>query len=358
MDHQRIKAALEGAVAAERFNMTGLFGEITHALAGSAILKQLDTISPLVGGPVSLYLLKGIVRTAFLIELVKVPKIETTKFEVRWGDRLDHSDPRRADYQECFTILDDSVNNLAGLMQDMEWRQLLGLFGSISLLPYEIPLDYKDRDVKGSIHNHTNVSWAKDEAVQKAMRLRAFLLDGKNPYAKLFRLAYDKIQVKTYLTDRVLTGAHKTNREKRWETHPASVHFALRRVCLGTEAMLIDQLCRFEHFPTDLKTSLDKAELVSPGDGFFRCPITMEPLSFREFEHEIRDPVHGKASFQVGHLNPLKAINDDEKVGHNASNISWISSEGNRIQGSLSLSDTRALLTRIYANYRKFGIIK
>jgi hypothetical protein len=82
----------------------------------------------------------------------------------------------------------------------------------------------------------------------------------------------------------------------------------------------------------------------------------MEPLSFGDFEREVQDPQHGKAAFQVGHLNPLKAVNDDPYSGHTAQNISWISSNGNRIQGSSSLKETRDLIGRIYKNYEQFGI--
>jgi len=167
---------------------------------------------------------------------------------------------------------------------------------------------------------------------------------------------YDKIKVKTYLTDRVLTGDHKTNREKRWETHPASVHFALRRACMEIEFTLMNQLCHFEGFPPDLTRRLEDSGVLLAVQDPFRCPITMEPLSFAEFENEVRDPEHGKASFQVGHLTPLKAVNDDPRSGHTAQNISWMSSDGNRIQGSLSLQDTRALLRRIHGNYERFGV--
>ena len=175
-------------------------------------------------------------------------------------------------------------------------------------------------------------------------------------HRKVFALAYDKIKVKTYLTDRVLTGAHKTNREKRWETHPGSVHFALRRDCLDIERSLIEQVCKFDGFPKKLQSDLVGLQLIKRPTDVSRCPVTMEPLSYPEFERELREPDHGKASFQVGHLNPLKAVNDDPQSGHTALNISWVSANGNRIQGSLSLDETRGLIRRIAGNYDKFKI--
>jgi len=172
-------------------------------------------------------------------------------------------------------------------------------------------------------------------------------------HKKTFDEAYNKIQVKTYLTDRVLTGGYKTNREKRWETHPASVHFALRRDCFDTEYRLIQQLCHFNGFPPRIKDELRNRNLIETSAEPFRCPITLEPLSFEKFEEEILNPVAGKSSFQVGHLNPLKAVNDDAHSGHTAENISWVSANGNRIQGSLSLGETRAMIERIATNYLK-----
>jgi hypothetical protein len=102
--------------------------------------------------------------------------------------------------------------------------------------PIEIPLDYRERRMQGRIHCADNTFWIFDTLPKRTVTLRAFLLDAKiNRHAALFNAVYDKIKVKTYLTDRVLTGDHKTNREKRWETHPASVHFALRRTCMEIE---------------------------------------------------------------------------------------------------------------------------
>jgi hypothetical protein len=75
-------------------------------------------------------------------------------------------------------------------------------------------------------------------------------------------------------------------------------------------------------------------------------------MSFSAFRAELQNPTHGKSNFQVGHLNPLKL--DDPTggaSGHTADNISWVSANGNRIQGSLSLSEVRDLLRKIAANY-------
>jgi hypothetical protein len=196
--------------------------------------------------------------------------------------------------------------------------------------------------------------------------LRQLLRGGSQ--AGFFKAAYSKIVVKSHLTDRVLTGGHKTNREKRWETHPGSVHFALRRDCLEIELALISQLCYFADFPPDLQQHLEEMGLLSlkqlqesglifGSERLSRCPITLEPLSFVEFREELLSPRHGKAAYQVGHIHPLKAASDNPYMGHTGKNISWISAQGNRIQGEYSVSETRELIIRISKNYQTAGLI-
>ncbi|MCZ7673089.1 MAG: hypothetical protein M5U34_41200 [Chloroflexi bacterium] len=216
------------------------------------------------------------------------------------------------------------------------------------------------------IHYQQNIYLFWDELSSKIAELRQLLRNG--PYTRFFKSAYSKIVVKTYLTDRVLTGEHKTNREKRWEVHPGSVHFALRRDCLEIELVLISQLCYFAGFPLELQmelkergllslTELQYAGLVRPRERISRCPITLEPLSFTEFREEVLLPRHGRAAYQVGHLHPLKAMTEDPYMGHTGQNISWISASGNRIQGEYSVTETREPIIRISQNYQAAGLI-
>jgi len=300
----------------------------------------------------------GIVRWSFLVELVKTPKIETTKFEVRWADRLGKNDPRFATYDDCLKMCIGLASEAAQATTAEERRTLLEAFDRRKLVAYELPVDYCKRETTGRLHVASNVAWLWGGVPRDTVLLRDYLLSNEvGEHLETFKRAYkNKVQIKTYLTDRVLTGAHKTNREKRWETHPASVHFALRRDCLEIEHQLIQQVCHFTGFPPKIKEQLKARKLIGVSAEPFRCPITLEPFSFQEFEEEIHNPVQGKSSFQVGHLNPLKAVNDDPRSGHTAQNISWVSANGNRIQGSLSLDETRAMLKQIAANYEMFSV--
>lgn len=356
---EELQAVFDLEVAKDRFSVPGVykatFDRISLDLDAA---EQYIKVRKILGEQVAKHVLQGIIRATFLIELVKKPKIESTKFEVRWAERLGRDDPRYATYSECLTIFDQLIADLSQTIDDPVRCELLRMFNDRNLVPYEIPLDYQERVINGKIHVANNIAWFFDDLALKVVKFRAFLLNvSRNPYQKVFAAAYDKIGVKTYLTDRVLTGDHKTNREKRWETHPESVHFALRRTCLGIEYTLINQLCHFDGVPEDLRHALaSQGVLTALEYDVARCPITMDKLSFIEFEQGVYAPEHGKSNFQVGHLNPLKAVNDSPLVGHSAQNISWISADGNRIQGHLSVPDTRSLIRRIYSNYQEFEV--
>jgi hypothetical protein len=367
---EQIKSILQELTGKERFSGREMYQRTHGVLASySPTSTMLTSIREELGESNYQYVVTGLVRSVFLIELVN-DEISSTKMEVRWvlkesrgkkQEKFDNSDPRFCPFEDCAEIWSKMVNELCSSIKNADVVNLLKLYQNYSLLPYEIPFDYVDSPTRnkslGSIHCPKNVLWAWDEKYQRTLRLREILLNsGHNNKAHLFSsILKDKIKVKTYLTDRVQTGKHKTNREKRWEVHPESVHFAFRRFCLEIEHRLISQLCHFEGFPPDLFDSLRKEKLITDQGKAFRCPVTLNSLSFAEFEKEVLSPFHGKSNFPVGHLNPLKLITDDPASGHTAENISWFSVDGNRIQGSLSLRETRELISQIWRNYEKYG---
>lgn len=354
-----LKTALEAATTRKSFGIKTLREEIISILQGSSISKILTNIAIDLGEKISSYILDSLIRNAFLTEIVKTPQIETTKMEVHWTDRFGIDDPRYASFENCFQIFADGISAVENTLRNEEQRKLLQLLVSKHQIPYELPFDYKRREIVGHIHHPSNIIWLwNDEGVKRAIKLREYLTNKQyNLSSSIFEKAYTKkIKVKAYLTDRVLTGEHKTNREKRWEVHPASVHFAFRRSCMAIEHELMTQICNFEGFPSELKQQLDEAQLLGSCENPYRCPITLDPLQFTEFVTEIQRPTHGKSDFQVGHLNPLKAINNNPQSGHTFLNIGWISANGNRIQGPLTLEHTRKLIGRIVKNYNLLGI--
>ena len=368
---EKLKSILEESVKQERFSGGQMYEK------ANAILEKQEMISATIsrlrkklGRADYKYLMTALLRNVFFIELVN-DDISSTRMEVRWiqkeskgkkQEKFDQSDPRFCTFEECFSILTKLLGELLHSVDKVENMNLLKLYRIRRLIPYEIPLDYIHSPITESsithIHTSKNITWIFDEKYQKTLRLRELLMNPKkNITSDLFSsILKDKIKVKTYLTDRVQTGEHKTDREKRWEAHPKSVHFAFRKSCLEIERRLMTQLCHFQQFSSDLYELLIKEGVITKEEKPYRCPVTLNPLSFKQFEEEMRNPLHGKSDFQVGHLNPLKLVTDDPASGHIPENIGWFSADGNRIQGNLSLKETRDLLRRIQDNYSSLGI--
>lgn len=360
-----MKAILETAAAQPRFSMNQAYRDITQN-PPSRHFSAYQAVQSVLGKSTGKKVIQGILRFAFFIEPVKTPKIESTKFAVRWGSQL-ANDPRTASFETCLAVYDHLLEEIQSVAHDKNKATLLHDFSQQNLLPYELPLDYVARRLDEPIHRQDNIHFFWDDLPYKIVSLRTRLKNSS--LAGFFKAAYNKIEVKSYLTDRVLTGNYKTNREKRWETHPNSVHFALRRDCMEIELVLISQLCYFDGFPRKLQRQLEKEGLLSLArlqqtglvlgtERVSRCPITLEPLSFTEFKEELLSPQHGKAAYQVGHMHPLKAVSDSPHMGHTGQNISWISSQGNRIQGEYSVAETRDLIIRISQNYQAAGLIR
>ena len=114
------------------------------------------------------------------------------------------------------------------------------------------------------------------------------------------------------------------------------------------EKELISQVLNFEKCPKEI---IESTNGLIKKTKTYCCPVTLEPLNFSNFEAEVLRPIHGISKFQVGHLNPLKSTSLDGKNTHTYQNIGWISDDGNRIQGSMSIEEVRKLLKKISQNY-------
>jgi hypothetical protein len=340
------------AVAAARFRITEV---LAHVLEDQDYRAAFIRLNAKYSERELKEIFSALIRFAFFIEPVKQPAIESTKFNVRWSEKL-ANDPRFCSFENCVVIFKHLLTQLEEESQHGERVEIIKLVNRHNLISYELNIDYISR-LSQNIHNVDNIAFFWDDAAKQTYLLRKYLLNPANHnYITFFRETYTKIGTKAFLTDRVLTGDHKTNREKRWECHPASVHFALRKECLRIERKLIQQICHFEDFPPDLKQLLQENQVITFQEVVAACPITLEPFSFDRFSEEVQNPTHGKASVQVGHIHPLKA-GENAVSGHTADNISWISSAGNRIQGDLSVEETQAMILRIIENYRNAGLV-
>lgn len=340
------KDTLEAATSAGNFKLNSCL-DIENNISPS-ITNSLATIKGKLAAKTYEYFKSAIVRAAFFIELTNPnPEAETdsTKYQVRWvNSLLEMHDVRYATYEQCVKICDKLCREIANMADDK--LNILKNYCLNSIFTFELPIDYIDRHAV-PFHCADNIDLFIIPEIERCTAVRKLIKDGQlNPKAPTFKkILAKKIKVKAYQTDRAQTGAHQTNREKRWESHPENYQFAFRRDCNDVEATLVLQACMFEGADETLVQLLKKNGLLPTSFEIYKCPITGEPLKFDDFENEILNQVHGKSCFQVGHLNPLKSTG-----GHCASNIGWISDDGNRIQGSLSMEEVDQLLRRIYRN--------
>jgi hypothetical protein len=352
-----MKQIFEDAVNNSRISISTLLERVIST-AGINIAIYYADLQRQLNQKTAKHVLQSLLRWSFLIEPV-LKKGGATKTNIRWAAEL-NGDVRYAAFDSCCDIFEHLALELQNNLPNTGTAGLLQLFAGNNLVAYELPLDYIDRKSNTLIHTLDNVQWVWDDFPLKVITLRQFLWDkNKHPFAQLFAQIYSrKISIKAYLTDRSQTGEYQSNREKRWEVHPLNVQFAFRRDCWSVEYTLIKQLCRFAGFPQDLLKLLKQSgfEIEETSD-FARCPITQDVLDFLDFQDEIVNPIHGKSRFHVGHINPLKASNDDPLSGHTGANICWISADGNRIQGSLTVAEIRVILQRITQNYQALGLI-
>ncbi len=346
---KNLKSVFDEAIKAERFSerilhaRTDLLRALPHAAKLTAVLQTFLTPAE------TETIHRRLTRAAFMIEPVN-DDVTSTKYDVRWSERLGGADPRGASFDECLAIHETLATKLVALLADEDFRTEIRLVLAWERSPHEFPIDYVSKAVV-PIHAVGNVRLLRDPSYQRLLGIRRALLDPKlNPDSQLFEAIFDKIRVKSYLTDRAQTGNYQTNREKRWEAHPQSPQFALRGECFSVELELIDQLFRFQSFPPGIVRYLQSSKLLGDLGKVARCPVTLDPLDFEVLAQEVTDPTHGKSAYQVGHMNPLKA-GEGVEFRHHRANISWITADGNRIQGHLTLKETRQLLLRISANY-------
>lgn len=357
-----IKDILEEEVARPRFNMRQTVNRCLHNEPMSDLFK---VVFEKFNEGTALRVVTGVIRFSFFIEPVNTG-ITSTKFGLRWTPDenkyfgfINNADGRWCSYDECFEIARSLIECMLDQVDDEAYYSSFLFCLNTRLVAYEIPIDYLSVPPPGNnkrIHTLDNISWRFSESLRKTMGLRSFLINNTGPNSDvLTSILKDKVAIKSFLTDRAQTGLYQTNREKRWECDPGSVQFALRSTCWDVEYILTKQIFYFDGFPNDiLKSAIDSGILPEAGEeDITKCPVTLNPLSFDDLIEEARNPVHGKAFFQVAHLNPLKSVSREEsQSGHTSDNISWISSDGNRIQGNLTLEEIRALLSQISDNYR------
>ena len=338
------KELLEEATRKESFNIKKCVA-IENYITDNSIIKKLQVLKDKLRVNKTYSDFKqALIRFSFFIELTD-PSAESdsTKYQVRWTNSL-HNDPRFAVYEDCIKIFEKLLISIISL--DNQGLSILTKYCENSIYKVELPIDYIEC-LPENIHTVQNVALFINSDIEKCTLLRSLLKDETiNSKSQIFnKIISNKIKVKAYQTDRAQTGVHKTNREKRWEAHPLNFQFAFHRDCNLIESELLLQVCTFKGLNEGLVGILKNQNLLPSIFENYKCPVTGEFLYYTDFEQEILNQTHGKSMFQVGHLTPLK-----NGGRHVPDNIGWISDDGNRIQGSLSLEEVDNLLIKIYKN--------
>jgi len=290
----------------------------------------------------------SLIRFSFLIELTNL-KLGSTKMKTRWmpgrilmpqqgsfeplqGTFKPGNDPRSSSSDVCCDVFETCMQIIADKIESEDnISTKLNLLSRNTSVPYEFVFDYK-MPSENPIHTPQNINWILNQDIEWLIEARPII------WGTLSAQQKNKIQTKTYKTDRALTGKDKTNRAKRWETLFGDFQHATITQCWSVERKLLAELTGFDKFPERIKESLQKSGLMSSFN-VSRCPVTLEHLDFEVLQNPA---VHGRSDYQVGHLHPLK------RGGyHEGANVCWKSNDGNRIQGDLTIEETIAPLDKI-----------
>lgn len=330
---------IRDAILTKRFPPSGTPLESALAAAKAAYPKK---VFKLVVG--------NLIRFAFLIELTNL-KVGSTKLKTRWlpgdiqmpqagsfepvrGSFRPGSDPRASSFEDCVAVFTKCISEVtAKITADPQIGEKLLQLDASSSVPYESAFDYIHPNLN-PVHFADNVEWVLNDDLDWLLEARPLIK------SVLGKKLLDKMQTKTYKTDRALTGKDKTNRAKRWEVLADDFQHATLTECWSVERKLYEELVCFENFPADTRRRFEELELIAPELPATLCPVTLEALSFDKLAG---DTVHGKAEYQVGHKHPLKRAGR-----HRGDNVCWQSADGNRIQGDLTIEETNQLLDGIF----------
>lgn len=203
---------------------------------------------------------------------------------------------------------------------------------------FEIPTTYINDLSQMGRHTFDNVTWMKPLHINYKLRdyLKQKLLE-RGANSSSIKNALDKIQVKSYCTDKFTMPPHFSNRDVRWATWPESHQYASHYDCAMIEMELMVELFEFEESP-DLGQELSSEVLAIRGipvrRGTRKCLITGKLLNFEEYIEGSVNSQGGRSKYHVAHRTPLT------RGGKHAwDNIEWASDAGNRIQGNETIEE-------------------
>ena len=292
-----------------------------------------------------IYLMSSAIRFSFLIELTNL-SITSTKLKTRWypgriiktlpdtfqnyqADFKPGNDQRASTFDQCYDVFKKILADVLVSKTHLDLVKALSITVN-RCVSYECVFTYIDSRLE-VVHVPNNVRLVHTSDIQWLVQYRKVI------HSPLTPKNINKIITKTYLTDRSQTGADQTNRAKRWEVLSADFQHATLEECWSVERELLSQLLIFRNFPAKTTALVATLKITTANHV---CPITLKELDFADFKTASE---HGRSAFQVGHLTPLK-----RGGRHTAKNVAWVTQDGNRIQGDLTLDEVQKILDDIY----------
>lgn len=227
----------------------------TYSPQGTPLEAALAAAKKNLGAPLFKLIVGNLIRFSFLIELTNL-KVGSTKMKTRWvpgyilmpqansfepirGQFLPGNEPRAATYDECVEIFIWCLNEVvAKCSADNSVKIKLQALGKCSSVPYESAFDYANPHAM-KLHVVANIKWVVGPDLEWLLKARPLI---KAVFKKKLKKILDKIQTKTFKTDRALTGKDKTNRAKRWEVLADDFQHAALSECWTVEKKLYEQL--------------------------------------------------------------------------------------------------------------------
>lgn len=338
--------------------MQWLEGEIEHL--EEPLCSDINDLKNTMTDTYFKYTLECLGRFSFCVELTNL-SITSTKMKTRWvsgmitktrlgtfenyeGIFAPGHDERSNTFDQCYLIF----SNCVSLLKNSEPHKLL--MSNLSNqnkrgIAYEAVFTYIDPTLN-PVHQTDNIRLVHLDDINWLVKARPIIqpvirFDTNSNRTKI----NEKIATKCYKTDRSQTGEVQTNRAKRWECLIVDFQHATLEQCWSVEKKLLSDLSCFIGFPEETKQLLINESLLEDAPEPTVCPITFKPMLYLDI---LGGGAHGESKFQVGHMQPLKAGGS-----HEGENIEWISGDGNRIQGSLSINETREMLTEIFRNMQQ-----
>ncbi len=155
--------------------------------------------------------------------------------------------------------------------------------------------------------------------------------------------AIASIETRALRSSRRQTGEFLSNRQVRWKLKRKDPQYSTRvdakKILLG----LLISVAEFCGFPCLEQDDRSLMEMIAKRklQNALCDPLTFEELHYTQFLEESMNPIHGRSSFHIGHIDPTLPRK------HQEGNVRWVTKLSNMIQGTMPLKEAQAKIKDI-----------